>query len=110
MKKINLIILLFLSSLTFFGQDSLPKPKGWKINPSKSIILKSDNPLIIFNEKLVDYNLINILDSKKVESMHIIKGDSSIAKYGENGKYGAIEIKQKYFKERIKQIIQTLCL
>ena len=95
MTKINLIIILFFSSLTLLGQDSLPKKTGWTISNRNKVILRSDNPIIVLNENLVDYELLNNLDSDKIKSMNVIKGDSSIGKYGEIGKYGTIEITSK---------------
>ncbi|CAM3660776.1 hypothetical protein FLGE108171_09045 [Flavobacterium gelidilacus] len=109
MTKFKLLLILFFSSLTIFGQDSLPKAngltilnkdsltnsKGWKINNKNKIILKSDNPLLILNGNLVDYELMNDLDPQKIESLNVIKGEASISKYGEKGKHGSIEITSK---------------
>ncbi len=39
--------------------------------------------------------VIDRLDSKKIESVNVIKGEPAIAKYGEKGKNGVVEIKTK---------------
>lgn len=100
MTKFKLLLILFFSSLTFFGQDSLPKSIVWKNNNRNQLILKIDNPLLLLNGNLVDYELMKDLDSKKIGSMNVVSGDSSISKYGEKGKHGAIEITSKNISKK----------
>ena len=58
-----------------------------------------DNPLIVMDGKELgkknSINLNHIISVDKVESIDILKGQSAIAKYGEKGKDGVIEIRTK---------------
>lgn len=54
-----------------------------------------NNPLVIVNGKETPYKKMEDLDSKTIESMNILKGESATKEYGEKGKNGVVEIRTK---------------
>lgn len=58
-----------------------------------------ENPLIVVDGKEIgmknSLNLNEIISVDKVESINVLKGETAIAKYGEKGKDGVIEIRTK---------------
>ncbi len=68
---------------------------------NKVIVLNSKNrgenvsPLIYIDGKKTTTEEMKELDTEKIESMNVLKGESAIKKYGENGKDGVIEINTK---------------
>ena len=101
MKKINLIILLFLRSLTFFGQDSLYRKKDvLVINKSiSSTIDESKTPFVIVDGTLVSYDLIEKFDPEKIKEVTVIKRDSSSI-FVHNSRQGTILITTKNISKK----------
>lgn len=57
---------------------------------------KSENtPLFYVDGKKTDYDAINTIVPNNIESIHVLKGESAIAKYGPEGENGVVEITLK---------------
>jgi len=61
-------------------------------------------PLVVVNDEVIEYSLMNLIDPNKIESVTILKDASSTLKYGEEGKNGVIIISTKDYipKKTIK--------
>lgn len=55
----------------------------------------SVKPLMVIDGEIVRYDLMNAIDPNKIESINVLKGASAVAKYGNKGENGVIEIKTK---------------
>lgn len=68
-----------------------------KEEDSKIVFNNSNNkkPLIIIDGKIADKNKMKDLDTNKIKSVSVFKGESAIKKYGEKGKDGVIIIATK---------------
>jgi len=101
MKNINLIIILFLSSLTLLGQDSLMKKnENYKRHKLVPTYVNADFPLIVLNLKKVSNQIFEKFNKNKIKSVNVLKDSSSIIKYGELGKNGALEITSKNISKK----------
>ncbi len=49
-------------------------------------------PLFYINGEKSDSDTVNNLNEGDIETMHVIKGDKAVEKYGKDAKYGVIEI------------------
>jgi len=54
---------------------------------------KKSKPLYVVNGVVLSN--IDMLDSLKIEEIHVLKGKSAIEAYGRKGKHGVIQIKTK---------------
>lgn len=55
----------------------------------------SVKPLIVIDGEIVRYGLMNAIDPNKIELINVLKGPGAVAKYGNKGENGVIEIKTK---------------
>ena len=55
---------------------------------------------IIVNEKIVNKDILDVIDSKNIESVKILKNKEATAVYGQNAKNGAILITTKDISKR----------
>ncbi|MBS1627549.1 MAG: hypothetical protein JSR09_06610 [Bacteroidetes bacterium] len=51
-----------------------------------------DNPLIIINKKLVEYQVLNNYTLKDVKTINVLARDASVETYGPQGLHGAVVI------------------
>ena len=54
-----------------------------------------NEPLIYVDGKITDYNTMRAIKPDLIESINVLKGEPAIAKYGEKGKNGALELALK---------------
>lgn len=91
--KRQLILFLFLSFLTShlsFSQDTIMN------QPKKSTkIVKRDKPLIVVNDSILKYEVIEYLNPNDIESITVWKDEKAKSLYGEKGKFGVIIITTK---------------
>ncbi|MEQ6125105.1 M56 family metallopeptidase [Pseudotenacibaculum sp. MALMAid0570] len=84
--------------------DTIPSKKElekekfqFMIRNNKTVI--SDKPLIIVvdngKEKMISYSYMSNLNTNKIESVHVFKGEQALKKYGEKGRNGVVLIKMK---------------
>lgn len=74
-------------------QKASPQKPGAK--PEIRLRDSSVKPLIVIDGEIVRYDLINAIDPNKIESINVLDGPSAVAKYGNKGNHGVIEIKIK---------------
>ena len=97
------LILLFLSFLTShlsFSQDTI------MTQPKKSTnIVKREKPLIVVNDSILKYEVIEYLNPNDIESVTVWKDEKAKSMYGEKGKFGVIIITTKNIsKEKLIKI------
>ena len=92
------------SAVTKYGEDGKQgvilirsKSGAWK-NPRKGNNPQNENnPIVIINGiKAVGYtggDLDQLIDPKEIATINVLKGESAVTKYGEDGKQGVIEIR-----------------
>jgi len=69
-----------------------------KSQDSKIVFNNSDSkekPLIIVDGKEISYKKFKKIDTNKIESVNVLKGDNAIEKYGKKAKNGVIVVKTK---------------
>ncbi|NOY47887.1 MAG: hypothetical protein GXO84_06770, partial [Chlorobi bacterium] len=64
-------------------------------NPVESFNDSGKTPLFILNNKEVSKKEIDDLDSQKIKTIFVLKGDAATKKYGKKGKDGAVIITTK---------------
>ncbi len=81
------------------ASDSLDSKNIWvQKNPKKSIFIVTDSiaPLVVIDGQIrKEKNLMNSLHPDSIESINVLKGESALENYGEEGKNGVIEITLK---------------
>jgi TonB-dependent SusC/RagA subfamily outer membrane receptor len=82
------IVILFLVNITF-SQDKNVK-----------IVSKKNNPLIVVNDSILKYEVIEFLNPNDIESVTVWKDEKAKSMYGENGKNGVIVITTKNISKR----------
>ncbi|MEM5566754.1 M56 family metallopeptidase [Psychroserpens sp. AS72] len=55
----------------------------------------SDEPLFVVNGKVVEKSLFEDVDSDKIESVNVLKGDVAIERFGKRGKNGVVLLRTK---------------
>lgn len=71
---------------------------------SQSKIVKVNEPLFVLNGNEIPREILDKIDPKIIDSIKVLKDKSSTDKYGEKGKFGAIEIySSKYVSENLNQ-------
>ncbi|NNF34163.1 MAG: TonB family protein [Saprospiraceae bacterium] len=70
---------------------SAKSPPTIKLKPTS----KGADPLIILDGKEVKIDVNNDLNPDDIESVNVLKGEKAIAKYGDKGKNGVVEITSK---------------
>lgn len=101
MAKINLITIVFLCSLTLFGQDSLKrKSEVYILNKSiPSTFDESKKPFVILDGAIVSYDIIEKIDPKKIKEVTVIKRDTSSI-FTHNSREGAIIVTTKNISKK----------
>jgi TonB-dependent SusC/RagA subfamily outer membrane receptor len=82
------IVILFLVNITF-SQDKNVK-----------IVSKKNDPLIVVNDSILKYEVIEYINPNDIESVTVWKDAKAISLYGENGKNGVIVITTKNISKR----------
>lgn len=99
MKRLGLTIgIMALIITTGFAQETSMKVKSKKEKEkSERIEIKvkegEANPVIIIDSKEYDFEILNIIDKNKIESVTVLKGEDALKKY--DAKNGVILIKTK---------------
>ena len=104
------------NEILFFGEDNSPKKflfeskdseaeevsdsiYAWTPKPSDQKILlvtKGDQPLFCIDGVISDHpEVMNTIDPDRIESVHVLKGEAAIKKYGAKGTKGVVEITLK---------------
>ncbi len=65
----------------------------------------ADNAIYILNGEKVSKNILNEINTNLIQNVNVLKGQSAIALYGEEGKNGVIEVTT--MKENQSEIIRT---
>jgi TonB-dependent SusC/RagA subfamily outer membrane receptor len=82
------IVILFLVNITF-SQDKNVK-----------IVSKKNNPLIVVNDSILKYEVIEYINPNDIESVTVWKDEKAKSMYGEKGKNGVIVITTKNIPKR----------
>jgi TonB-dependent SusC/RagA subfamily outer membrane receptor len=82
------IVILFLVNITF-SQDKNVK-----------IISKKNDPLIVVNDSILKYEVIEYINPNDIESVTVWKDAKAISLYGDKGKFGVIAITTKNLSKR----------
>ena len=82
------IVILFLVNITF-SQDK-----------SVKIVSQKNNPLIVVNDSILKYEVIEFLNPNDIESVTVWKDEKAKSMYGEKGKNGVIVITTKKISKR----------
>lgn len=93
-KKWSVLLLVPCISLIFFA-FAKPDYHTLRNKDVSSPAVKAKNPPPIYMVNGVETNSIENLDTKKIESINVFKGESAIARFGEKGKYGVIVVTLK---------------
>ena len=90
---------VFIYSNSEEEKDSLNMPQlKWAENiPEKNSDVYEDEktPIVFVDGKKVEYETISSIDVDTIESINVLKEKSATEKYGEEGRYGVIEITLK---------------
>ncbi|MDP5001138.1 MAG: hypothetical protein NWQ15_04495 [Flavobacterium sp.] len=87
------IVILFLVNITF-SQDKNVK-----------IVSQKNNPLIVVNDSILKYEVIEFLNPNDIESVTVWKDEKAKSMYGEKGKNGVIVITtKKNSKRKLRKI------
>ncbi|BCY28519.1 hypothetical protein KK2020170_13870 [Flavobacterium okayamense] len=71
---------------------------------SQTKIVKANEPLFVLNGNEIPREILEKIDPKIIDSVKVLKEHASIEKYGEEGKFGTIEIySSKYDSENLNQ-------
>lgn len=81
-------------TMTFSATDSITVKQGDMTLQGKGskVALGNFDGLIFLNGVETNNFLVKKIDSKTIESINVLKGESAVKKYGSRGKEGAIEI------------------
>ena len=82
------IVILFLVNITF-SQDKNVK-----------IVSKKNDPLIVVNDSILKYEVMEHLNPNDIESVTVLKDKKAMELYGEIGKFGVIKITTKNISKR----------
>ncbi|MQP52610.1 MULTISPECIES: hypothetical protein [unclassified Flavobacterium] len=82
------IVVLFIVNITF-SQDKNVK-----------IVSKKNDPLIVVNDSILKYEVIEFLNPNDIESVTVWKDEKAKSMYGEKGKNGVIVITTKNISKR----------
>ena len=82
------IVILFLVNITF-SQDKNVK-----------IVSKKNDPLIVVNDSILKYEVMEHLNPNYIESVTVLKDKKAMELYGEKGKFGVIKITTKNISKR----------
>jgi TonB-dependent SusC/RagA subfamily outer membrane receptor len=82
------IVILFLVNITF-SQDKNVK-----------IVSKKNDPLIVVNDSILKYEVIEYINPNDIESVTVWKYAKAKSMYGEKGKNGVIVITTKNISKR----------
>ena len=82
------IVILFLVNITF-SQDKNVK-----------IVSKKNDPLIVVNDSILRYEVMEHLNPNDIESVTVLKDKKAMELYGEKGKFGVIKITTKNISKR----------
>uniref|UniRef100_UPI00378360D5 carboxypeptidase-like regulatory domain-containing protein n=1 Tax=Flavobacterium sp. TaxID=239 RepID=UPI00378360D5 len=82
------IVILFLVNITF-SQDKNVK-----------IVSKKNDPLIVVNDSILKYEVLEFLNPNDIESVTVWKDAKAISLYGDKGKFGVIAITTKNLSKR----------
>ena len=82
------IVILFLVNITF-SQDKNVK-----------IVSKKNDPLIVVNDSILKYEVMEHLNPNDIESVTVLKDKKAMELYGEKGKFGVIKIITKNISKR----------
>ena len=82
------IVILFLVNITF-SQDKNVK-----------IVSKKNDPLIVVNDSILKYEVMEHLNPDDIESVTVLKDKKAMELYGEKGKFGVIKITTKNISKR----------
>ena len=82
------IVILFLVNITF-SQDKNVK-----------IVSKKNDPLIVVNDSILKYEVMEHLNPNDIESVTVLKDKKAMELYGEKGKFGVIKITTKNITKR----------
>ncbi len=82
------IVILFLVNITF-SQDKNVK-----------IVSKKNDPLIVVNDSILKYEVMEHLNPSDIESVTVLKDKKAMELYGEKGKFGVIKITTKNISKR----------
>ena len=94
------LLLFFLTSHLSFSQDTI------MTQPKKSTnIVKREKPLIVVNDSILKYEVVEHLNPNDIESVTVWKDEKAKSLYGEKGKFGVIIITTKNIsKENLVKI------
>lgn len=92
------------SSVALYGEKG---KNGVIIITSKKVGQPTDNVLIILDGVATKKKVTDI-NPNDIQSVNVLKGDQAIAKYGEKGKNGVVEITIKKGTETISTVISTV--
>ena len=87
-RKSVTIVILFLVNITF-SQDKNVK-----------IVSKKNDPLIVVNDSILKYEVMEHLNPNDIESVTVLKDKKAMELYGEKGKFGVIKITTKNISKR----------
>ena len=82
------IVILFLVNITF-SQDKNVK-----------IVSKKNDPLIVVNDSILKYEVMEHLNPNDIESVTVLKDKKAMELYGEKWKFGVIKITTKNISKR----------
>ena len=82
------IVILFLVNITF-SQDKNVK-----------IVSQKNNPLIVVNDSVLKYEVIEYINPNDIESVNVWKDEKAKSMHGEKGKNGVIVITTKNISKR----------
>ena len=92
---IQFLFLFFLTSHLSFSQDTI------MTQPKKSTnIVKREKPLIVVNDSILRYEVMEHLNPNDIESVTVLKDKKAMELYGEKGKFGVIKITTKNISKR----------
>lgn len=63
---------------------------------NESLVGAAKQPLLIVDGKEIDYNELEKIDPKQIESIDVLKEQSAIEKYGKKGENGVVIVNTKF--------------
>ena len=82
------IVILFLVNITF------------SLGKNVKIVSKKNDPLIVVNDSILKYEVMEHLNPNEIESVTVLKDKKAMELYGEKGKFGVIKITTKNISKR----------
>lgn len=108
LKSISLAITMLISFVAF-GQekDSIKaEKKTYKAFHCMATIKKSEYPLYVIDNQIVDRKSLEHLNPNAIESINVLKGSQATALYGTQGLNGVIIIKTKILSRKEKRYLK----